>query len=229
MFHLRDAKKSTASSVLMVINGMIICFFLLFGAMLIYATVSSQSDDIAGKTYVLDDGKEQTLLFLEKRANYQSGDEILIREGENYSLENVSQNLERDIVIESNNSTISKRNVMGKISFESPFFGKAVSFISAPENTVVSVIGTVIAFLVMICLVVWTAFLAMKRRRMRDVRAQNDNLLEDLFDDSTEEDFVMEVYQQEISEPTELDSVGDDKTPVSDEELERFREKVLKP
>lgn len=81
----------------------------------------------------------------------------------------------------------------------------------------------------MICLVVWTAFLAMKRRRMRDVRAQNDNLLEDLFDDSTEEDFVMEVYQQEISEPTELDSVGDDKTPVSDEELERFREKVLKP
>ena len=145
MFHLRDAKKSTASSVLMVINGMIICFFLLFGAMLIYATVSSQSDDIAGKTYVLDDGKEQTLLFLEKRANYQSGDEILIREGENYSLENVSQNLERDIVIESNNSTISKRNVMGKISFESPFFGKAVSFISAPENTVVSVIGTVIA------------------------------------------------------------------------------------
>lgn len=208
---------------------MIICFFLLFGAMLIYATVSSQSDDIAGKTYVLDDGKEQTLLFLEKRANYQSGDEILIREGENYSLENVSQNLERDIVIESNNSTISKRNVMGKISFESPFFGKAVSFISAPENTVVSVIGTVIAFLVMICLVVWTAFLAMKRRRMRDVRAQNDNLLEDLFDDSTEEDFVMEVYQQEISEPTELDSVGDDKTPVSDEELERFREKVLKP
>lgn len=39
----------------------------------------------------------------------------------------------------------------------------------------------------------------------------------------------MEVYQQEISEPTELDSVGDDKTPVSDEELERFREKVLKP
>ncbi|MBC8610864.1 Uncharacterised protein [uncultured Ruminococcus sp.] len=226
---MRDAKKSTASSVLMVINGMIICFFLLFGAMLIYATVSSQSDDIAGKTYVLDDGKEQTLLFLEKRANYQSGDEILIREGENYSLENVSQNLERDIVIESNNSTISKRNVMGKISFESPFFGKAVSFISAPENTVVSVIGTVIAFLVMICLVVWTAFLAMKRRRMRDVRAQNDNLLEDLFDDSTEEDFVMEVYQQEISEPTELDSVGDDKTPVSDEELERFREKVLKP
>lgn len=208
---------------------MIICFFLLFGAMLIYATVSSQSDDIAGKTYVLDDGKEQTLLFLEKRANYQSGDEILIREGENYSLENVSQNLERDIVIESNNNTISKRNVMGKISFESPFFGKAVSFISAPENTVVSVIGTVIAFLVMICLVVWTAFLAMKRRRMRDVRAQNDNLLEDLFDDSTEEDFVMEVYQQEISEPTELDSVGDDKTPVSDEELERFREKVLKP
>ena len=153
----------------------------------------------------------------------------MIREGENYSLENVSQNLERDIVIESNNSTISKRNVMGKISFESPFFGKAVSFISAPENTVVSVIGTVIAFLVMICLVVWTAFLAMKRRRMRDVRAQNDNLLEDLFDDSTEEDFVMEVYQQEISEPTELDSVGDDKTPVSDEELERFREKVLKP
>ncbi len=226
---MRDAKKSTASSVLMVINGMIICFFLLFGAMLIYATVSSQSDDIAGKTYVLDDGKEQTLLFLEKRANYQSGDEILIREGENYSLENVSQNLERDIVIESNNNTISKRNVMGKISFESPFFGKAVSFISAPENTVVSVIGTVIAFLVMICLVVWTAFLAMKRRRMRDVRAQNDNLLEDLFDDSTEEDFVMEVYQQEISEPTELDSVGDDKTPVSDEELERFREKVLKP
>lgn len=226
---MRDAKKSTASSVLMVINGMIICFFLLFGAMLIYATVSSQSDDIAGKTYVLDDGKEQTLLFLEKRANYQSGDEILIREGENYSLENVSQNLERDIVIESNNSTISKRNVMGKIYFESPFFGKAVSFISAPENTVVSVIGTVIAFLVMICLVVWTAFLAMKRRRMRDVRAQNDNLLEDLFDDSTEEDFVMEVYQQEISEPTELDSVGDDKTPVSDEELERFREKVLKP
>ena len=226
---MRDAKKSTASSVLMVINGMIICFFLLFGAMLIYATVSSQSDDIAGKTYVLDDGKEQTLLFLEKRANYQSGDEILIREGENYSLENVSQNLERDIVIESNNSTISKRNVMGKISFESPFFGKAVSFISAPENTVVSVIGTVIAFLFMICLVVWTAFLAMKRRRMRDVRAQNDNLLEDLFDDSTEEDFVMEVYQQEISEPTELDSVGDDKTPVSDEELERFREKVLKP
>ena len=226
---MRDAKKSTASSVLMVINGMIICFILLFGAMLIYATVSSQSDDIAGKTYVLDDGKEQTLLFLEKRANYQSGDEILIREGENYSLENVSQNLERDIVIESNNSTISKRNVMGKISFESPFFGKAVSFISAPENTVVSVIGTVIAFLVMICLVVWTAFLAMKRRRMRDVRAQNDNLLEDLFDDSTEEDFVMEVYQQEISEPTELDSVGDDKTPVSDEELERFREKVLKP
>ena len=226
---MRDAKKSTASSVLMVINGMIICFFLLFGAMLIYATVSSQSDDIAGKSYVLDDGKEQTLLFLEKRANYQSGDEILIREGENYSLENVSQNLERDIVIESNNSTISKRNVMGKISFESPFFGKAVSFISAPENTVVSVIGTVIAFLVMICLVVWTAFLAMKRRRMRDVRAQNDNLLEDLFDDSTEEDFVMEVYQQEISEPTELDSVGDDKTPVSDEELERFREKVLKP
>lgn len=226
---MRDAKKSTASSVLMVINGMIICFFLLFGAMLIYATVSSQSDDIAGKTYVLDDGKEQTLLFLEKRANYQSGDEILIREGENYSLENVSQNLERDIVIESNNNTISKRNVMGKISFESPFFGKAVSFISAPENTVVSVIGTVIAFLVMICLVVWTAFLAMKRRRLRDVRAQNDNLLEDLFDDSTEEDFVMEVYQQEISEPTELDSVGDDKTPVSDEELERFREKVLKP
>ena len=75
---MRETKKPVLSTAVLVVNGLLICVFLLFGAMLVYITANLSSDAQSGKAYLFGDD-EKTLVFLEHQENYQHGDQVLVQ------------------------------------------------------------------------------------------------------------------------------------------------------
>ena len=230
---MRETKKPVLSTAVLVVNGLLICVFLLFGAMLVYITANLSSEAQSGKAYLFGDD-EKTLVFLEHQENYQQGDQVLVQgklDGQiSYTMERVQSSQDNQIVLTSNGSsfTENKKNVVGRVSFESPVFGRLLAYLTDQQNTVPAVIGCAVLFIFIICLIIMTVMVAGRRRHAATTEKRADNLIEELFDDSSEQDFLREIYRQEISEPEEVISVGDDKSPLSEEEIEAFRESVLK-
>lgn len=232
---MKKQQKSMLSSTLIIINGIVILVFLLLSGMLIYMTATSFSEPgEEGQTYLYQQDEQPTLLFLEQRENYASGDTVLVRnelDGKTvYLKEDVVDNEDDYITVQSDGMEFQedRSNIVGCVVFESPTLGKMIGYISAPENTVTVVIIAAAVFAVVVCLIVLTAVLIGRKKHTAEAEETEESFLENLFRIEEEEsDFVKDVYEQEIREPVELSSAGDDKEPMSDEELKRFQETIM--
>lgn len=228
---MQHTEKPLWLRVIVAVNSLLICLLLLFGVMLICLTVSCTPDPEAGRAFLWERQGEPVLLLLESGESSHPGDEVLVRgtmDGETvYTLEPVQENRDEVLLLGENGAVYEEsiQNIAGQVSFESQLFGRLVSYVSDPEHAGGVVVLCLAAGLFLLFLILATVFLSLRYGRAApQPPAPEEKGAAMLADDA----FLHDVYTQEINEPEELVSIGDDETPVTQEELERFRETVLK-
>ena len=221
----------------------LICLLALFGITLAGLTANCSPEPEPGRAFLWERQGEPVLLLLESGESCRSGDEVLIRgtlEGETvYGVETVQANRDGVLTLGEDGAVFEERaeNVAGRISFESGLFGRLTDYVSDPENAAGTALLAGGGAVLLAVLILAAALLARRYGRLAgDAEDGEDDAGEDgagedglsRAPEAAEEAFVRGVYTQEIREPEEVVSVGDDETPLTAEELERFRAAVMK-
>ena len=215
------------------LNGLILCIFLLFGVMLLYILMSHESDAKSGKNYLYQHNGTDTLLFLEDRENYKFGDLVLVKGTEDnaitYNIEHVEKSDESQVVLTDYGTSYAedKENIVGLIAFESQLLGAIMVFLKNPNNTNTIIFSITAIVLFLICCNIGT-FLFMKKKKRQKLVLDNERKFDQIKEDTMQQTFLDQIYTQEINEPQAILSVGNDENPMTENDIEVFRNTIMK-